>query len=252
MSFHKIRTLVIEDEAPIRHELIQAINEVPELEVVGEADAVESGFHLIKNTPSDLLFLDIKLIGGNAFQLLALLAREGVLCPPVVINTGYRDFEYAQKLHNDYGDKIIAILKKPFYEDWEKHQGLIMDSLYIRQQQERFNSGTDIVPRFVTIQNGKQSYFVALSDIILIKTGDKGQGKTEVILEHSILQCAVTLSKMMMKLPNNFVQINRYEVINFDWISVVDHLNKEVIMRNGDSFIIGSGYYPDLCKKLGL
>lgn len=248
MSFRKLQALVIEDEAPIRRELVAALNETLEFEVVGEADALEEGFDLVKNTPAEVLFLDIKLIGGTAFQLLTLLKREGVDIPPVVINTGFRDFEYAQKLHNDFGREVISILRKPFYEDWERHQEKIVEAIYLRQQQERLSGQVPFTRKLLTIQDGRQSFMVNPADVVMVKTGPKGQGKTEIMLEHQTLQSSLSLSQMLSKLPGNFLQVNRYEAINIEWISILDHNDREVKLRNGTSCLIGNGYYQALCK----
>ena len=250
MSFRKLRALVVEDEAPIRRELVAALNETLELEVAGEADDVEEAFNLVKTTPADVLFLDIKLIGGTAFQLLTLLKREGVTIPPVVINTGYRDFEYAQRLHNDFGKEVVAILKKPFYEDWEPHQERILEAIYLQQQQERLANNQPNFKKMLNIQDGRQSFMVNSEDVVMVKTGAKGQGRTEVILEKHTIQSGLSLAQMLAKLPPNFLQVNRYEAVNMEWISVLDHTEREVKLRNGCSCDIGGGYYQALCKWL--
>ena len=240
----------MEDEAPIRRELVAALNETLELEVAGEADDVEEAFDLVKTTPADVLFLDIKLIGGTAFQLLTLLKREGVTIPPVVINTGYRDFEYAQRLHNDFGKEVVAILKKPFYEDWEPHQERILEAIYLQQQQERLANNQPNFKKMLNIQDGRQSFMVNSEDVVMVKTGAKGQGRTEVILEKHTIQSGLSLAQMLAKLPPNFLQVNRYEAVNMEWISVLDHTEREVKLRNGCSCDIGGGYYQALCKWL--
>lgn len=250
MTFRKLHALVVEDEAPIRRELVAALNETLELEVTGEADNVEDAFHLIKYTPADVLFLDIKLIGGTAFQLLNLLKREGVAIPPVVINTGFRDFEYAQRLHNEFGKEVVAILKKPFYEDWLPHQEHILEAIYLRHQQERLEKETNVFKKILNIQDGRRSFVVNAEDVVMVKTGVKGQGKTEVILEKHTLQSGLSLAQMLAKLPSCFLQINRYEAVNIQWMCILDHQEKEISLRNGTICSVGGGYYQELCKRL--
>ena len=252
MSFRKLRALVVEDEAPIRRELVAALNETLEFEVAGEADSLEDGFDLVKNTPAEVLFLDIKLIGGTAFQLLTQIKREGIPIPPVVINTGFREFEYAQKLHNEFGGEVISILRKPFYEDWEKHQEKIIEAVYLRQQQERLASSQPFAKKLLSIQDGRHSFMVNTADVVMVKTGQKGLGKTEVVLEKQSMQSGLSLSQLLAKLPPNFLQVNRYEAINISWMSVLDHTDREVKLRNGNVCLIGSGYYQALCKWMGI
>ena len=247
MSFRKLKALVIEDEAPIRNELVSALHETLEFEVAGSADSVEDGFELVQKEAADVLFMDIQLIGGTAFQLLTHLKRAQVSIPPVVINTGFREFEYAQKIHNDFREEVIYILKKPFWEEWKLHQEKITEALYLRMQQER-RSGTGSSKKMLSIQDGRQSYLVNPVDIIRVKTGAKSQGKTECFLQYQTLGCNLSLTQLMALLSHDFIQVNRFEAINGHWITMIDHTNREVHLRNGDSVLIGNAYYTGLTE----
>ncbi len=67
----KLRTLIIDDEAPIR-ELISGIieNYCETAEIIAVADGVESGLAAIKQHKPDLVLLDVKLNDGTGFDLL--------------------------------------------------------------------------------------------------------------------------------------------------------------------------------------
>lgn len=160
----------------------------------------------------------------------------------------FREFEYAQKLHNEFGGEVISILRKPFYEDWERHQEKIIEAIYLRQQQERLVGQVPFGKKLVNIQDGRQSYLINPEDVVLVKTGAKGQGKTEIVLANQSIQSGLSLSQMLAKLPNTFLQVNRYEAINISWVSILDHTDREVKLRNGSACLIGSGYYQALCK----
>lgn len=250
MSFPKWSALVIEDEASVRKELIAALNESPEFEVIGEAESLMDGVELVQNKPAEVLFLDIKLIGGDAFQLLNHLKIAKTPIPPVVINTGFREFEYAQKLHNEFGGDIIFILKKPFWEAWEEHKERIIEALYARNQAERLAGEKSYFKRMLSIQNGAQSHLVNLDDVLKVKTGNKGQGKTEIIFQHHILNCNLSLAQLLAKLPPDFIQINRFEAINIQWISLIDQSDRQVLLRNGAKCNIGDPFYKDLMNAL--
>lgn len=238
----------MEDEQEHQQALVEALNESPDIEVAGMAGSMDEAFDLVKNTPADVLFLDIKIIGGDAFQLIALLKRQQVPIPPVVIQTGYREFEHAQRIHNEFRDEVMSILQKPFYEDWEKRRDGIIEAIYARQQAERLaNSNPMSSTKMVAIQDGRHSYLINPGDIVLVKTGAKSQGRTEVVLLHKTVNCNLSLSQLLAKLPNEFVQINRYEAINIPWITMLDHSAKEVHLRNGESCLVGGAFYQGLC-----
>lgn len=67
----KLRTLIIDDEAPVR-ELLAGIlaNYCQNTEVIAFADGVQSGLDAIHRHQPDLVLLDVNLEDGNAFDLL--------------------------------------------------------------------------------------------------------------------------------------------------------------------------------------
>ncbi|MBA3848662.1 MAG: DNA-binding response regulator [Opitutus sp.] len=63
------RALLIEDEAAARADLRARLAAHPEVEIVGEAATFQGARTLLAREDYDLVFLDIRLIGGNAFDL---------------------------------------------------------------------------------------------------------------------------------------------------------------------------------------
>lgn len=63
------RALLIEDEATARADLRQKLAAHPAITVIAEAATMRSARELLARTDYDLVFLDIQLIGGNAFDL---------------------------------------------------------------------------------------------------------------------------------------------------------------------------------------
>lgn len=69
-----LRAVIIEDE-PKNVTILKKMLEVycPQIKVVGNSNSIESSIKLINDTIPDLVFLDIEISGGNAFQLLDIL-----------------------------------------------------------------------------------------------------------------------------------------------------------------------------------
>ncbi len=68
----KVRAVIIEDEAKAR-KLLRGIiesNYKDQIELIGEADDVESGVKLIKDCKPDLAFLDIQMPSGTGFDMI--------------------------------------------------------------------------------------------------------------------------------------------------------------------------------------
>ena len=69
-----MRAVVVDDIKKFRDNLIQDLNEFcPDVEVVGTADGVVSAAKIIKSKAPDVVFLDIQINQGTAFDLLGLL-----------------------------------------------------------------------------------------------------------------------------------------------------------------------------------
>jgi two-component system LytT family response regulator len=63
------RILIIEDESTARADLRAKLAAHPDVAIVGEAATIRSARALLARPDYDLVFLDIQLIGGNAFDL---------------------------------------------------------------------------------------------------------------------------------------------------------------------------------------
>lgn len=66
-----IKTVLIDDEID-GIKVLQRLLETycPDIMIVGKADGVDTGLEMIQQTSPDLVFLDIEMIHGNAFDLL--------------------------------------------------------------------------------------------------------------------------------------------------------------------------------------
>ncbi len=67
----KIKIVIIDDEKQARNSLISDLRKhSSKIELIGEADSVESGAKLIDSSHPDLIFLDINLGDGSGFNVL--------------------------------------------------------------------------------------------------------------------------------------------------------------------------------------
>ena len=83
-----IDAVIIEDSELARFELEHQLKAHPLVRVVGQAADVDSGVALIERAAPDLVFLDVDLPGGNAFELLAKLE----CAPQIIFTTAYQQF----------------------------------------------------------------------------------------------------------------------------------------------------------------
>jgi two-component system LytT family response regulator len=223
-SDEKYRVIVIDDEKDIRKELINALNESIEFEVVGEADSVSSAYQVIAKTEADLIFLDIKLKEGDAFQLLHKLRRAEITIPFVVLNTGYQEFEYAQRSLNEFRDEVLMILKKPFWENWhQKEQEILLKLSNIDRSPVEISD-----KKIIRFKVGHTSFRLQTADLIVIRTHPEGKGKglLQVLTQESSYKVYENIKDIIRHLPADFMQINRNTIVNLNYVVSYNHVEK--------------------------
>ena len=83
------KVLIIEDEIPSRNKLKRFIADlqVP-IEILAELETVQSSVAFLEKNRPDLIFSDIELLDGNAFEI---YQQVSVLCP-IIFVTAYDQY----------------------------------------------------------------------------------------------------------------------------------------------------------------
>jgi len=100
----RLRTVIVEDEAPSLRRLKALLSEFDEIELISDAKDGPSALTLINTEKPDLAFLDIHLPGFSSFELLEKLSHK----PMVIFVTAYD--EYAIKA---FEENAVDYLLKP-------------------------------------------------------------------------------------------------------------------------------------------
>lgn len=121
----KLQAIIIEDEAGSREILRNYLAQYcPGVQLLGEAASVEAGLRLIADTNPDLVFLDVEMPFGNAFDLLDRLPARGF---EIVFVTAYD--RYAVEALNQHA---AYYLMKPISID-----ALVKAVHYVREIREK-------------------------------------------------------------------------------------------------------------------
>ncbi|MEL6592837.1 MAG: LytTR family DNA-binding domain-containing protein [Bacteroidota bacterium] len=104
-----MKILIIEDERLASQRLIRMIKALePQVEVLAELESVEETLEWwAENTPPELMFMDIHLADGSAFEILRQLEVE---CP-IIFTTAYDAYAIQAFKHNSI-DYILKPVKK--------------------------------------------------------------------------------------------------------------------------------------------
>jgi DNA-binding LytR/AlgR family response regulator len=244
------KALLVEDEVTERKELVDALKEQGEIEVTDICDSNADAYQLLAKNSYDLIFLDINLRDGYSFSLLRRLKQDNIRIPPLVVVTAHTEFEYAQKFVNEYQEYIVGMLKKPFWSDWIKSHDQVLERMFVRAQRSRWKERKEIT--IIAIKTINKIIVIEPSFISHIATGEKYKGKSQVYLTNSNepIDAVFSLRQLLNQLPHFLIQISRFVAVNINCIAELDHVNKEVTLKNGISFIAGNEFYQTLRELL--
>ena len=89
-----MKTIFVEDTESHRNTIRQMLSEFSQIQLVGEADSLNTGYDLIRKVKPELVFLDVELYPGTAFDLLNRLRDNGKIDFEIIFLTGFASFEY--------------------------------------------------------------------------------------------------------------------------------------------------------------
>jgi two-component system LytT family response regulator len=215
-----VRTVIVEDEPYSREHLVSLVtNYCKQVEIVGEAWDVKSGFDIISANKPDLVLLDIEMPDGTGFDLLQKFQKIDF---EIIFTTAFA--EYAVKA---FHYSAIHYLLKPIDPDELLEAVKKTEELLQRKTIEaRLNT------LFHNLQNQKDGKRMVLSsgnNMYVINTG-------EIIMCHSAKNYTlfflldgrnITVSKTIKEYDkllteNGFFRVHKQYLINIDHVKSFD------------------------------
>ncbi len=216
-----MKTIVVEDSRLAREGLVRMLEAYPEIEVVEALDNIESALVAIEKLQPELLFLDIHLPEGNAFELLEELSYE----PRIVFTTAYSEYaiqsfsyqtiDYLLKpISNERLQQAINKITNAVVGDTKKHRLSVSDRIMLRDKGE--------------------STIVAISDIFYIESC---KNYVQVFLQDEKYFIKKPLSYVEDRLSEKtFFRASRQCLINLNKIqNMVENVSAtfELTLKNG-------------------
>jgi len=237
----KLRTLIVDDEAPARENLKLLLAEhCPGIEVIALADSVEAAQKRIKELSPQVVFLDVCMPSGTeGFDLLDALPEKNF---QVVFVTAFKDYAlkafHANAIHYilkpiDIDDLKAAVKKLVANQElFSSNQENL--SSYIRSLENLTKSMNPALPsQRITINHAKGFKIVDPSDIMYLE----GEGNYTNIYFSDGTQYVDTRSLGIYEDildPKKFFRVHKSHIVNV--LCVKEFLNDEgsfVIMKNG-------------------
>lgn len=131
----QIRSFLADDEQAARLRLRRLLDDLPQIEIIGEATNGIEAVEAIERLQPQLLFLDIQMPGLSGFEVLKSLSKN-IPRPLTIFITGFH--EHALEA---FRARAIAYLLKPIEEDHLREMvervGHLLASISSREEEER-------------------------------------------------------------------------------------------------------------------
>jgi two-component system, LytTR family, response regulator len=249
-----IEAMLADDELLARMKLRQFLQEDPEISIVGEAESAEETIDLVRVSSPQLLFLDIRMPGMNAFEVIDELVKgDNVVLPHIVFTTAYD--EYALRA---FEINAVDYLLKPFtLERLQMAVHRVRGQINLAKSTAQ-NSGTGMLSttrsrygtRIVFKSRGR-ILFLPVSDIrwigaeenyVRICTGSE----THLLRE--------TMASIEQKLdPEKFMRVHRSSIVNLQYVKEVrtEHPGEFIVqMVNGHRVAMSRSYHSRMAEVL--
>ena len=216
MSLQKIQSVIVEDEAAAREVLQRYLQKYcPQVEVVGQAQIINQAVPLLHEIKPQLVFLDVEMPFGNAFDVLE--ACKDLQFETIFV-TAFS--EYSLKALNQ--SAAYYLLKPISIEE------LIVAVNKVQQQiqtQEVFNRNKIIVENFREPKPEKQQVILpTMEGFEVVKMEDivrlRGNGNfTDLHLSNGQKKMACRFLKHFDEiLPLPFLRVHKSHIVNLNYV----------------------------------
>lgn len=246
----KIKTIIIDDEAPAREIIKHYLRGNEEIRIVDECQDGYAGLKAISELKPDLIFLDIQMPRLTGFELLEVLEEK----PGIIFTTAYD--QYAIRA---FELNAVDYLLKPFSrERFDEALKKALDRLKTDTGNEK-NPGSMLEKRpasssplnRVVVRKGNAINLIPVDQLRFVEASDD-----YVMIHHST---GKALKQQTMKfyednLPKSeFVRIHRSYIVRVLEIARIEPYSKDnhvAILKSGERLPVSRSGYQQLRKEL--
>ena len=211
-----MRALVIDDERLARKELINLLNQLETVEVVGEAVNVEDAKEKIDQLQPDVIFLDIQMPEKTGFDLLEELDQV----PHVIFTTAYDEYALKAFQVNALDYLLKPIEPKRLEDAVLKLQGK-MEGIAKREGLEGLGSQKKLtLEDQVFVKDGDRCWFGRLANVRLFESDGN---YIKVYFDNFKPMIHKSLNALDERLDEkSFFRASRKHIINLGWVEAIE------------------------------
>jgi len=261
-----VRALLVDDESLARKGLRLRLDNIADVEIVGESGDGRSALNMITELKPDLIFLDIQMPGMSGFDVVSNLQQDNM--PLVIFVTAFDQYALeAFDVHAvDYllkpidTDRLAEAVSRA--KDHLEQQGSVTEKQRLLEliisitgktensvsQLLKDHSGIKAYPDKLAIKDGGETTLVEIKDIDWVDAAGDYMCVHENDKTHVM---RITMKQLEDQLdPARFQRVHRSTIVNLERVKkVCSHMNGEFYLQlHNDSTVKMSRSYKDKVK----
>ena len=244
-----LKAVIIDDVMQARAALRADLKDhCPQVEIVGEAEGVETGIALIRKESPDLIFLDIKMNDGTGFDLLEKIGKGGF---KVIFTTAFND----QAIRAFRFSAIDYLLKPVDPQDLKRAVEKYEDEKQTHQDQyrfllENFRQFSTAPVKKIALNTHEKVHFVSVNEILRCESDSN---YTSFFLQDGSKILVTKTMKDYEDLlePHGFIRVHHSHFVNINHVrEFVKNEGGMLVMKDGSLVPVSSRKKDVVLKRL--
>jgi two-component system LytT family response regulator len=248
-----ITALIVDDEPLARRRIRRFLRNHPDIAVGGECGDGEEALAALRETPADLLFLDVQMPDLDGFALLkAARSRR----PPVVIFTTAFDDYAVRAFEVNALDYLVKPFSRARFDESVARARASLAGGGDTRLDARLETAMDQLARRpltrLVVKRDGRSLFVDVDDVTWIEAD-----RNQVVLhtDRAVFPYGESISHLESRLdPSRFARIHRSTIVNVERIVEMQPWfrgDAVLILRDGTRLTMSRTHRPRLAALLG-
>lgn len=225
-----IKAVIIEDEFNALNTLDKLIKYTQkDIEVVTKIDNVTDAISFLKEETPDLVFLDIELIGGNAFQILEALESISF---KIIFTTAYDEFAIKAIKFDTIDYLLKPIDSEELSECIDRFRvGYKKEQVYKNALDKVSEINKKEIDKTLLIKTADAQYFLQTKDIVRCQSD--GAYTIFYTVDKKIMSARNLKYYENILSEHTFVRIHQSHLVNIKYIRTINS-NNTVYLTNGE------------------